>query len=180
MDRVDIYEYDKRNREDVATAITKLSGVMVSWSFFAKEQEKYEFPAGTKQVFIDISSLFYNEDRADSLISFLEVIINGIVKQKQSIDITLITERQYSQLVKDLLYFKIGTAYSLEQKLQIDNDPVKNIVDLSHEDFVDVLEYVDYNLFGNHNFKVRLGEELTEYVGAIEHPQRFALDANVA
>ena len=163
MDKVDIFEYDKRNREDVATAITKANGEMVSWSFFAKDQKTYEFPFGTKQVYIDITSLFRNEDRADPLINVLELTINGIVKQKQTIEIFLITEREYSQLIKDLLYFKIGSILSLEEKLQIEDDPIKNIVDLKQEDFASVLEYVENNLFGNKDFKVRLGEELTKF-----------------
>jgi len=163
MDKVDIFEYDKRNREDVATAITKANGEMVSWSFFDKDQKTYEFPFGTKQVYIDITSLFRNEDRADPLINVLELTINGIVKQKQTIEILLITEREYSQLTKDLLYFKIGSILSLEEKLQIEDDPIKNIVDLKQEDFASVLEYVENNLFGNKDFKVRLGEELTKF-----------------
>ncbi len=163
MDRVKLFEYDKRNREDVALAISQANGEMVSWSFFAKEQKSFSFPPNTTHVYIDVSSLFYNEDRADSLISLLELIINGIVEQEQSINISLITERQYSQIIKDMMYFKIGEVCSLESELQLDNDPVKDIVNLSQNEFEDVLAYIDDNLFGNADFKKRLGEELAKF-----------------
>ena len=160
MDRVKLFEYDKRNREDVALAISQANGEMVSWSFFAKDQQSFSFSPNTTHVYIDVSSLFYNEDRADSLISVLEIIINGIVGQN---NISLITERQYSQTIKDMLYFKIGEISSLESELQLDNDPVKDIVNLSQNEFEDVLAYINDNLFGNEGFKKRLGEELSKF-----------------
>ena len=96
MDRVKLFEYDKGNREDVASAISQANGEMVSWSYFAKDQKSFSFPPDTTHVYIDVSSLFYSENRADSLISALEIIINGIVGQN---NISLITERQYSQTI---------------------------------------------------------------------------------
>jgi len=51
----------------------------------------------------------------------------------------------------------------LEQKLKLEHDPVKNIVELSHTDFSNTLDYVDNNLFGNQAFKKRLREELTKF-----------------
>ena len=69
MDRVSIYEYDRKNRERVVKTIEEAGGQILSWSFFAKDQSKFELPAGTLSVFIDLSSLFYNEDRADALIA---------------------------------------------------------------------------------------------------------------
>ncbi|WP_052446751.1 AAA family ATPase [Candidatus Soleaferrea massiliensis] len=163
MDKIDIYEYDKRNRNDLDDVISEMHGEMVSWSFFAKEQKSFSFPPGTKQVYIDISTLFYSEDKADSLISILEIIINSILSYPQSIDIFLITEKQYSQLVKDMLYFKIGEIYRLEDKLEIDNDPIKNIVDISQNEFNSVMDYLNENLFGNNLFKTRLKEELSKF-----------------
>ena len=37
MDRVSIYEYDRKNRERVVKAIEEADGQILSWSFFAKE-----------------------------------------------------------------------------------------------------------------------------------------------
>ena len=76
MDRVSIYEYDRKNRERVVKAIEEAGGQILSWSFFAKDQSKFELPPGTLSVFIDLSSLFYNEDRADALIAPAELLLH--------------------------------------------------------------------------------------------------------
>ena len=76
MDRVSIYEYDRKNRERVVKAIEEAGGQILSWSFFAKDQSKFELPPGTLSVFIDLSSLFYNEDRADALIAPAELLLD--------------------------------------------------------------------------------------------------------
>ena len=102
MDRVNIYEYDRKNRERIVKAIEEAGGQILSWSFFAKEQSKFDFPASTISVFIDLSSLFYNEDRADALIAPAELMLN-VTQQKQPISLYITIERQYSKQVKDLL-----------------------------------------------------------------------------
>ena len=162
MDRVSIYEYDRKNRERVVKAVEQVSGQLISWSFFAKEQTDFEFPEGTTSVFIDLSSLFYNEDRADALIAPAELILNAIQKNPQT-SINVIIEHQYSKQVKDLLYYKIDKILSLEDLLEIEKDSITNIVDIDQPHFEDVLDYLDANLFGNKRFKQRLKEELSKY-----------------
>lgn len=162
MDRVNIYEYDRKNRERIVKAIEEAGGQILSWSFFAKEQSKFDFPASTISVFIDLSSLFYNEDRADALIAPAELMLN-VTQQKQPISLYIIIERQYSKQVKDLLYYKIDEVLDLENFLEIERDPITNIVDIDQKDFDDVLNYLNQNLFGNDLFKCRLKEELTKY-----------------
>ena len=56
MDRVNVYEYDRKNREQVVEAIEESGGQILSWSYFAKEQESFALPVGTSAVFIDLSS----------------------------------------------------------------------------------------------------------------------------
>ena len=162
MNRVSIYEYDRKNRERIVKAIEEAGGQILSWSFFAKEQSKFDFPAGTISVFIDLSSLFYNEDRADALIAPAELMLN-IIQQKQPISLYIIIERQYSKQVKDLLYYKIDEILDLENFLEIERDPITNIVDIDQKDFDGILNYLNQNLFGNDLFKLRLKEELTKY-----------------
>ena len=125
MDRVSIYEYDRKNRERVVKAIEEAGGQILSWSFFAKDQSKFELPAGTLSVFIDLSSLFYNEDRADALIAPAELMIN-VIQKEQSIALYIIIERQYSKQVRDLLYYKIDEVLDLEGFLEIEKDPPRN------------------------------------------------------
>lgn len=162
MNRVSIYEYDRKNRERIVKVIEEAGGQILSWSFFAKEQSKFDFPAGTISVFIDLSSLFYNEDRADALIAPAELMLN-VIQQKQPISLYIIIERQYSKQVKDLLYYKIDEVLDLENFLEIERDPITNIVDIDQKDFDGVLNYLNQNLFGNDLFKLRLKEELTKY-----------------
>lgn len=162
MDRVSIYEYDRKNRERVVKAIEEAGGQILSWSYFAKEQSKFEFPAGTVSVFIDLSSLFYNEDRADALIAPAELMLN-IIQKEQPISLYIIIERQYSKQVRDLLYYKIDEVLDLENFLEIERDPITNIVDIDETDFDGTLNYLNQNLFGNNLFKQRLREELTKY-----------------
>ena len=162
MDRVSIYEYDRKNRERVVKAIEEAGGQILSWSFFAKDQSKFELPAGTLSVFIDLSSLFYNEDRADALIAPAELMIN-VIQKEQSIALYIIIERQYSKQVRDLLYYKIDEVLDLEGFLEIEKDPIQNIVDIDQPGFDDILDYLNNNLFGNELFKKRLKEELTKY-----------------
>lgn len=162
MDRVSIYEYDRKNRERIVKAIEESGGQILSWSFFAKEQSEFNFPAGTVSVFIDLSSLFYNEDRADALIAPAELMLN-IIQKEQPISLYIIIQRQYSKQVRDLLYYKINEVLDLENFLEIERDPITNIVDIDQTAFDGVLNYLNQNLFGNDLFKRRLKEELTKY-----------------
>ena len=162
MDRVSIYEYDRKNRERVVKAIEEADGQILSWSFFAKDQSKFDFPAGTRSVFIDLSSLFYREDRADALVAPAELMLNAVQKE-QSVALYVIIERQYSKQVQDLLYYKIDKVLELESFLKIEKDPIQNIVDVNQSDFDNILDYLNQNLFGNELFKKRLKEELTKY-----------------
>ena len=162
MDRVSIYEYDRKNRERVVKAIEEADGQILSWSFFAKEQSKFDFPIGTRSVFIDLSSLFYSEDRADALVAPAELMLNAVQKE-QSVALYVIIERQYSKQVQDLLYYKINEVLELESFLKIEKDPIQNIVDVNQSDFDNILDYLNQNLFGNELFKKRLKEELTKY-----------------
>ena len=100
MDRVNIYEYDRKNRENIVKAIEANGGQIVSWSYFIKKESTFSFPVGTTAVFIDLSSLFYNEDRSDTLISSVELMIN-IVQAEQPVALYIIMERQYSRQAKD-------------------------------------------------------------------------------
>lgn len=162
MDRVSIYEYDRKNRERVVKAIEEPGGQILSWSFFAKDQSKFELPSGTLSVFIDLSSLFYNEDRADALIAPAELMLN-VIQKEQLLPLYIIIERQYSKQVRDLLYYKIDEVLDLENFLEIEKDPIQNIVDIDQSGFDVILDYLNNNLFGNELFKKRLKEELTKY-----------------
>lgn len=162
MDRVSVYEYDRKNRELVVNAIEKSGGQIFSWTYFAGSQTEYNFPIGTRYVFIDLSSLFYSEDRVGALILQAEIMFN-VVQQKQPIDLYVIIERRYSKQAQDWLYHKINGILDLEKFLHVEQNPIQNIVDIDQSEFEDILDYLNQNLFGNDLFKKRLKEELTKY-----------------
>lgn len=162
MDRVSIYEFDRKNRECIVEKIEKTGGQILSWSYLAKEQEKFEFSAGITAIFIDVSSLFYSEDRADALIAPAELMLNTVQK-KQPVSLYVIIERQYSKQIKDLLYYKIKDVLELESFLKLERDPITNIVDITQAEFETVMNSLNKNLFGNDLFKSRLKEELMKY-----------------
>lgn len=162
MARLTIYEYDRKNRDRIVSEIEKAKSVLISWSYFSKNQEKFEFPAETTAIYADLSSLFYSEDRADALIAPAEVILTA-VQTNQSIAFYPIIERQYSKVTQDLLYYMVGDIRSLESHLKIERDPITNIVDIDENGLNNVLEHINRNLFGNPIFKERLKEELVKY-----------------
>lgn len=45
MDRVNIYEYDRKNRENIVKAIEANGGQIVSWSYFIKKESTFSFPS---------------------------------------------------------------------------------------------------------------------------------------
>lgn len=79
------------------------------------------------------------------------------------IDVYVIIERQYSRQAMDLLYYKIADILSLEELLEIEIDPITNIVDVDPPEFDSVIEHLNTNLFGNIRFKQRLKDELAKY-----------------
>ena len=162
MDRVNIYEYDRKNRDQVVEAIEESGGQVLSWSYFAKDQTSFPLPIGTNALFVDLSSLFYNEDTPDALISLAELMFNTVQKE-QPIVAYIIIERQYSRQAMDLLYHKIANVLSLEELLEIEIDPITNIVDVAQAEFDSIMEHLNKNLFGNIKFKQRLKEELAKY-----------------
>lgn len=162
MNRVTIYEYDRKNRERIVCKIDNDDAQIMSWSFFAKDQQQFSFPKETSAIYVDVSSLFYSEDRADALVAPAEIMLN-VAQSNQPIPFIVIVERQYSSNVRDLLYYKIGDILSLESYLQLENEPITNIVDVNQDEFDKVLDYLEQNLYGNTNFKLRLREELRKY-----------------
>ena len=151
MKRIIAYEYDKRNREAIVSAVTEENSQIISWSLFAQESDRISFPPGTKCIYVEISSMFANEDRAELSIAFIEKIISFIIKATK-FRMYLIVERQYSQMLKNLVYYRISDVSSLETLLGVEKCVPRNIIDISREEFESVLSTVNENLFGNDDF----------------------------
>ena len=140
MARITVYEYDRKNRDRIVAEIEKSNAILVSWSYFTRSQQPVSFPASATAVYIDLSSLFYSEDRSDALIAPAEVILTA-VQGDQRIAFYLIVERQHSKTIQDLLYYMVSDVISLEGHLGIENDPISNIVDIDDQALNDVLAF---------------------------------------
>lgn len=160
MDKKIIYGYDRRNRELFANQIEENSGCIVSWAFFSKNDNKFQLSQDTKSIYIDISSLFHSEDRADIIIPLLETLFNAT---SDGTEIYYIVENQYAKTLSDYLYYRIEGIESLEEKIGIELDGIDNIVDIDDATFNAVMSNFSNQLFGNQFFKGRLKEELIKY-----------------
>ena len=160
MKRINIFEYDSKNREKILQAIEKDHSEIVGWSLF--KQEQTSFSADTTAVYIDISSLFCNSNDSDVFVAPIELGIN-ILQNEQPIPMNMIVDQKYSRLIKDFLYYKINKVLCLEVKLGIKKDSSENIVEIGRNKFDEIMEYINLNLFGNSRFKQRLKEELEKY-----------------
>ena len=114
MDKKVIYEYDRRNRDAFTPIIEENSGYIVTWAFFSKKDNNYQFPQGTTSLYIDISSLFHSEERAEMVISILEALFNATCND---LEIYYIVENQYSKTLSDYLYYRVQGIESLEEKI---------------------------------------------------------------
>ena len=160
MDKKIIYEYDRRNRELFTQQIEENSGCIVNWAFFSKNDSKFQFPQGTNSLYIDISSLFHSEDRADMIIPLLETLFNAT---SDGAEIHYIVESQYAKTLSDYLYYRVEGIQSLEEKIGIELDEINNIVDINNDKFNTIMSHFSDQLFGNQIFKDRFKEELIKY-----------------
>lgn len=160
MDKKIIYEYDRRNRDAFTPIIEENSGYIVTWAFFSKKDNNYQFPQGTTSLYIDISSLFHSEERAEMVISILEALFNATCND---LEIYYIVENQYSKTLSDYLYYRMQGIESLEEKIGMKLDEINNIVDINNETFNTIMSNFSNQLFGNQIFKDRLKEELIKY-----------------
>jgi len=158
MDKIIIYEYDRRNRESFTQLIEDNLGCIVSWAFFSNKEVK--LPQDVKSLYIDISSIFYSEERAEMIISMLEVLFNV---HSNGIQICYIVENQYAKTLSDYLYYRVKEIESLEEKIGMELDEINNIVDINDDKFNTIMSNFSNQLFGNQLFKDRFKEELVKY-----------------
>lgn len=157
-----IYEYDRKNRDEIVDAMISSNCEIISWGKITtnNQNNKIVLPQA-KALFIDITSFFVNDDRVDTFISLVELLLD-FATQEQA-DIRIMIEKQYTNLLYDILYFKIKTIIKLESEFDIKIEDVKNIVDIDSNIFDDIFRYFDTHLFGNNYFKLRLKEELIKF-----------------
>ncbi|MDT8717027.1 AAA family ATPase [Clostridium sp. 19966] len=164
MEKVIVYEYDKRNFKEIENLVEEQDSVIVDWVIFNKksDENKVSFPGGTEAIYIDISSLLYNEDRAENIIGAIVPFLN-ITVENYECDIFIIVDKRYSEIIKNTLYLRISEIQKLEKLLGMPHESISNVIDIDEAMFNSMIHHVNDNLFGNDNFKKRLKEELVKY-----------------
>lgn len=157
-----IYEYDRKNRDEIVDAMISLNCEIISWGKITSDAKnnKITLPQA-RTLFIDITSFFINDDRVDTFISIVEVLLDFSTHGQANICIMI--EKQYTNLLYDILYFKIKTIKRLESEFNIKIEEQENIVDIDLNGFDEIFEYFNAHLFGNNYFKLRLKEELIKF-----------------
>jgi len=164
VEKVIVYEYDKRNFKEIENLVEEQDSVIVDWVIFNKksDENKVSFPGGTEAIYIDISSLLYNEDRAENIIGAIVPFLN-ITVENYECDIFIIVDKRYSEIIKNTLYLRISEIQKLEKLLGMPHESISNVIDIDEAMFNSMIHHVNDNLFGNDNFKKRLKEELVKY-----------------
>lgn len=154
MEKVIVYEYDKRNFKEIENLVEEQDSVIVDWVIFNKksDENKVSFPGGTEAIYIDISSLLYNEDRAENIIGAIVPFLN-ITVENYECDIFIIVDKRYSEIIKNTLYLRISEIQKLEKLLGMPHESISNVIDIDEAMFNSMIHHVNDNLFGNDNFK---------------------------
>lgn len=166
MEKVSIYVYDKKNRDNISAKIRSNYGKILSGYFALDKFKKYEREENERAVYIDISMLFQNEDRVSDQLGVIEGILEIAIKVNNHFDkdfVHVMMERRYFPLIKDYLYYIIDEKIRLEEYLNLVEKKNVNIVDVPETEFDKIMKYVEENHFGNLQFKHRLKEELRKY-----------------
>jgi len=166
MERINIFEYDRKNMKEIEYAIAMQESelhVLQSSSIVVKLLKKEQTITFSENYFYDFTPIMISEgDRT----SFWSPEIIGILNEYfENVDFNVyfIVDKRYSNEIREALYHYVNDIESLEQLLNIHSAEVKNVVDLSEEQFQELQSYIKENLFGNIKFQIRLFQELRNY-----------------
>lgn len=161
LNKIVIYEYDKKNREYIISEL---------------EKKKYHFciiplkdeinikisnmPQAITGVCIDITPYFRDDERSILYVDVVEKLIDVIT---ENIPFFILIDKRYTYGLKDLLIHKIKKIVSLEKEFHLTIPESRDIVSLTDKDFVEIIDEINKELIGNQGFKKRLEQELKKY-----------------
>ena len=166
MERIDIFEYDRKNMKEIEQTITskglELHVLHSSSSIvkFLKQEQKISF---AENHFYDFTPIMIAEGDRTSFWSPEIIGILNVYFENIDFKVFFIIDKRYSNEIREALYHYVNNIEPLEQLLNISAADVKNIVDLSKEQFSELQLYINENLFGNAKFQNRLFQELRNY-----------------
>lgn len=166
MEKVTVYEYDRKNMKRIEEEIEKNQLEIVRltapslWSKLTNNQEGVMF---YPHYFYDLTSIIISEGSrseywAQHIISFFNISMEQL-----NFDIYFIVDNRYSNELKDALYLYISEIESLEVYLNISENEILNIVDIEENKLLQLQSFISDNLFGNERFQERLFQEIKNY-----------------
>ena len=162
MEKIIIYEYDLNNRPEFMKIVEELSFEFLTLVTCSNNEKlkKVLSDRDTKGFIFDLTPLVRDEDSASKWAITIESIIDSIIDLD---NIFLIVDKRYTYNILDLLFYKIEDIRSFESQLEMHIPLNRNVVTMSEEDFISLLDAIKNNLIGNEQFKIRLEQELRKY-----------------
>ena len=162
MEKIIIYEYDLNNRPEFMKIVEGLSFEFLTLVTCSNNEKlkKVLSDRDTKGFIFDLTPLVRDEDSASKWAITIESIIDSIIDLD---NIFLIVDKRYTYNILDLLFYKIEDIRSFESQLEMHIPLNRNVVTMSEEDFISLLDAIKNNLIGNEQFKIRLEQELRKY-----------------
>ncbi len=160
MNKITIFEYDRKYRAKIQEEFEKKKCVYATMSFGNDIQINLDnLPNDTEKIVIDISHFFRDEYIASLNALAIEKLIDKIVGK---FSIFLIIDKRYCQMFQDVLYHKIKKIIDLAEMFEIKSIS-KNIIDIEETEFQEIIKFVNDNLIGHEKFKLGLEKELKKY-----------------
>lgn len=166
MERINLYEYDRKNMKEIEEAIARSElklHLLQSSSILGKMLKKENSITFSENSFYDLTPIMIADGERTNFWSPEVIGILNSYFENVEFKVHFIIDKRYSNEIRETLYHYINDIESLEELLHISSADVKNVVDLTSEQFTDLQLYLKDNLFGNAKFQDRLFQELRNY-----------------
>ena len=162
MYKFKIYVYYKKNRKRIVKDLENKNFIFRCISKDMQGIKTILEESNVSGIYIDISNFFKDDYTANTYSPVIESIIDNL---EEMYPIYLIIDYDYIENLDNLLYFKIDEILQLEKELniEIEGKEIKNIVDISQKEFMEIIEEINCKLIGNDKFKRLFLRELKKY-----------------
>lgn len=166
MERINLYEYDRKNMKEIEGVISGNGlkfHLLQSSSIIGKMLKQEHSITFSEGCFYDFTPIMIADGDRTNLWSPEVIGILNSYFENVEFEVYFIIDKRYSNEIRETLYHYINDVESLEELLHISSVDVKNVVDLTSNQFTNLQLYLKDNLFGNAKFQNRLFQELRNY-----------------
>ncbi len=164
MGKFTIYEYNKQNKDLIVGELEAKGYSFISIPVTDKLTINPEhFSEDSKGLLIDISILLSNDERAIFHSVLVENLMDYITQNNLENMWYLIVNRRHTNIVDDLLGYRVKAVKSLESCFAVSVPENTNIADIKEEDFERLMVNIQYELVGHGDYKSMLKEELRKF-----------------